>query len=211
MPSSNLVPSGKVRGLVDNATLIAALVRGDPGAGMELVDRFGSEVERLVTGALGVDSDRADIVQDVFMRIVERIHQLRDPAALRSWITSVTVFAVRGHLRWRRRWRWIRFLAPADVPEVPAPAHNPESHAVIRATYRVLDTLPEDERMAFSLRFIAEMELTEVAAACRVSLATIKRRLSRAEARFLEKARQDPLLTERIKRGRWTTGSKSAG
>ena len=188
----------------DNAALVAALVRGDGPAWAELVGRFGPDVERLVAGALGVDSDLADIVQDVFVRVMERIHQLRDPAALKSWIASVAVFAARGHIRRRRRWRWIRFLAPADIPDAPAPTSNPESHALVHSTYRLLDTLPENERLAFSLRFIAEMELTEVAAACGVSLATIKRRLTRAEVHFLEGARQDPLLNERIERGeRW--------
>ena len=190
--------------LTDNAALVAALVRGEPTAWTELVDRFGPDVQRLGAGALGVDSDLADIVQDVFVRVMERIHQLRDPAALKSWIASVAVFAARGHIRRRRRWRWIRFLAPADIPDTPAPTSNPESHALVSSTYRLMDTLPDNERMAFSLRFVAEMELTEVAAACGVSLATIKRRLTRAEIHFLEGARKDPSLNERIERGeRW--------
>ena len=84
--------------------------------------------------------------------------------------------------------------------------HGPqgETHEAVRATYRVLDAFPEDERIAFSLRFISEMQLTEVAAACRVSLATIKRRLARAEKRFVEAARNHPALCERLDAsGRW--------
>lgn len=188
----------------DNAALVAALVRGEPRAWNQLVNRFGPDVQRLVAGALGVDVDLADIVQDVFVRVMERIHQLRDPAALKSWIASVAVFAARGHIRRRRRWRWIRFLAPADIPDAPATTTSPESQALVNSTYRLLDTLPENERLAFSLRFIAEMELTEVAAACGCSLATVKRRLARAEVHFLAGARLDPALTERIERGeRW--------
>jgi RNA polymerase sigma-70 factor (ECF subfamily) len=80
-----------------------------------------------------------------------------------------------------------------------------ETHEAVRATYRVLDTLPDDERMAFSLRFISEMQLTEVAAACRVSLATVKRRLARAEKRFVEAAKDHPALRERLAQGgRWS-------
>ena len=64
--------------------------------------------------------------------------------------------------------------------------------------------LPDDERMAFSLRFISEMQLTEVAAACRVSLATVKRRLARAESRFVDAAKDHPALRERLQNGgRW--------
>lgn len=202
--SLGAAPGGGQAPSADNAALVAALIRGDSGAWDELVDRFGPHVQRLVAGALGVDADLADIVQDVFVRVMERIHQLRDPAALKGWIASVAVFTARGHIRRRRRWRWIRFLAPADIPETPAATASPESHALVNSTYRVLDTLPENERLAFSLRFVAEMELTEVAAACGCSLATIKRRLARAEEHFLAGARQDPALTERLARGeRW--------
>jgi RNA polymerase sigma-70 factor (ECF subfamily) len=56
--------------------------------------------------------------------------------------------------------------------------------------------LPADERIPFALRFIDGMELTEVARACTVSLATIKRRLSRAEQRFTAFAALEPALAE---------------
>jgi RNA polymerase sigma-70 factor (ECF subfamily) len=187
----------------DDAALIAALRMGDVRARVALVDRYGPYIERLVAGALGVDGDLADVVNDVFVSVFERIHQLRDPGALRGWLGSLAVFTARGYIRRRRRWRWIRFVAPEDVPDVPAPpVATLDQHRMVRATYRALDELPDDERMAFALRFISEMELTEVAAACGVSLATIKRRLARAEARFRAAASADPLLNERLERGR---------
>ena len=186
-----------VSGLDDRA-LVEALRRNEPWARTALIEKYEPHIERVVAGALGLDPDLADIIQDVFVRVLEGIHQLKDPGALRGWIGTLAVFTARGHIRKRRRWRWIRFLAPQDVPEVPAVPHNPEASATMRAMYRVLDTLPAEERLVFTLRFMAELELTEVAAACGVSLATIKRRLSRAEARFQEVACQDPLLSERL-------------
>jgi RNA polymerase sigma-70 factor (ECF subfamily) len=66
----------------------------------------------------------------------------------------------------------------------------------MRAVYRVLGGLNTDQRIAFALRFIAGMELTEVAASCGVSLATIKRRLGRAQSAFTSAARREPSLVE---------------
>ena len=54
--------------------------------------------------------------------------------------------------------------------------------------------MPADQRIAFSLRYIEGMSLHEVAEAAGCSLATIKRRLTRAQAAFLEASRKDPLL-----------------
>jgi RNA polymerase sigma-70 factor, ECF subfamily len=179
---------------LDDVALVEALRRGEPSARAALVERFESHVERMVTGALGLDPDLPDIIQEVFLRVLERVHQLKDPAALSSWVTSLAVFTARGHIRRRRRWRWIRFSAPQDLPEVPAGGLSPEAMATMRALYRLLDALSSEERLAFTLRFMSELELTEVAHACGVSLATIKRRLARAEARIREAAAGDPLL-----------------
>ena len=66
----------------------------------------------------------------------------------------------------------------------------------MQAVYRVLGGLDTDQRIAFALRFIAGMELTEVAASCGVSLATIKRRLSRAQNIFSAAAVREPALAE---------------
>jgi RNA polymerase sigma-70 factor (ECF subfamily) len=188
----------------DDAALVAALRRGDGRARVALVERFEPLVERLVAGALGIDSEIPDVVQDVFVAVLEGVHNLKDASALRSWIATLAVFTARGRIRRRRRWRWIRFVAPEEVPEVPVSRPQGETHEAVRATYAVLDSFPADERLAFSLRFVSEMQLTEVADACQVSLATVKRRLARAEKRFLEAAKTYPALRERLTRGnRW--------
>lgn len=182
------------------ADFVPALRRGEAWARTALVQKYHAKVERLVAGALGIDGDLMDVVQDVFVKVLKNVHQLKDPAALPGWIASLAVFTARGHIRHRRRWRWIRFLAPEDVPDLPIAGHDAEGSATMHAVYRAIDTLPTDERLAFSLRFVSELELTEVAAACQVSLATIKRRLARAEARFLAAAGTSPLLRERLER-----------
>ena len=64
----------------------------------------------------------------------------------------------------------------------------------LRATYRVLDRLTVEERAVFTLRYLDGMELTQVAVACDCSLATVKRRLSRAMARFAALATHEPAL-----------------
>lgn len=188
----------------DDTALLNGLVSRHPAAWNQLVVRFGPVVERVVASALGVDFELCDVIQEVFVHVLAHIHQLRDPQALRSWITTVAVFTALGHIRRRRRGRWICFLAPEDVPEVCEITASHEARSLLRSIYRVLEQLRSPERTAFSLRFIAGMELREVARASGVSVATVKRRLCRAESRFLAAARRDPALRERIERGlRW--------
>jgi RNA polymerase sigma-70 factor (ECF subfamily) len=123
---------------------------------------------------------------------------LDDPSRLRGWLSQVAVFTARGIIRRRRRRRWLRFYAPEDVPEESASATQPV-HDALRRARAILDRMDVDDRIAFALRFIDGMELTEVADACQVSLATIKRRLAAARARFEDAARHDPVLGEMLR------------
>ena len=62
-----------------------------------------------------------------------------------------------------------------------------------------------NDRIAFALRFIEGLTLPDGAAAAETSLATFKRRLVRAEKRFLAMARARPHLAQWIEEGtRWS-------
>lgn len=188
----------------DDAELVRAFRSGDPAARAALYDRHADHVHRVLYRMLGVDRDLADLHHDVFVRALVSLPKLQDPSALKAWLTMIAVHVARSAITRRRRWRWLGFLPDEDLPEVDAGSASGEVRDALRATYAVLGRLPADERIAFALRFIDGMELTEVAAACETSLATIKRRLARASARFEAEARAFPVLEEWLEGGtRW--------
>jgi RNA polymerase sigma-70 factor (ECF subfamily) len=80
------------------------------------------------------------------------------------------------------------------MPVAEANNADPEVLEALRCLYEILEKLPAELRIPFSLRFVDKMELTEVAEACDCSLATIKRRISKAERRFVLHARREPAL-----------------
>lgn len=187
----------------DDASLVTAMRAGHPGATTALFDRYGGHVRAVLARLIGLDTELADLLHDVFIAALDKIDQLQDPAQLKAWLTSIAVFTARGTIRKRARWRWLRIVD--EPPEVPVNAPSHVAREAVRRLYVVLDKLPADDRIAFALRFVQGMELTEVASACGVSLATIKRRLTKSEARFVELARNEPALVEWMEGGsRWT-------
>ncbi len=184
--------------------LIAGICEGQRNAAAALVDRYGTHIERVLWRVLGPDQELPDILNDVIAHALANVHQVRRGASLKSWLTQLAVFSARGVIRRRRRRSWLTFFGPSDVPEMLAPPVSPETHDVLVATYAILEQLPDEERIAFSLRFVGEMELTDVAAALGVSLATVKRILRRAESRFLTFAQRYPAVLDAIGNGsRW--------
>lgn len=188
-----------------DAGLARALRAGQPGAAATLFDRYGKHVERVLLRVLGPDPELEDLVQDVFVAALESIAQLSEPSALKAWLSKIAVFTARSRIRRRQRWRFLRFVPAEDLNDVVSEVPRVEASAALKSTYRVLAQLPADERIAFALRFMEGMDLTEVAAACSVSLATIKRRLSRAQSGFVRLARDCPALSEWLSGGsRWS-------
>jgi RNA polymerase sigma-70 factor (ECF subfamily) len=169
---------------------------GEPHAGAALFDRHASHVRRVLARVLGPDPELSDLVQDVFVAAISSLHRLEDPSALKAWLTRMAVFTARGRIRRRVRWRFLRFVSEDELPEPVAPEIDAEGSEALAAVYRVLNSLPTDERIAFALRVFDGMELTAVATACGVSLATIKRRLASANRRFSALAWQEPVLVD---------------
>ena len=181
-----------------DAALVAALREGGAGAGHALFSAYGGYVRRVLMRVLGPDPEIGDLTQDVFVAALESIHKLERPGALRGWLAQIAVFHARHCLRARKQWSILRFFSPEDMPPGRAREVDFEASEALRATYKLLAKLPVDERIVFTLRFVEGMGVSDVAAVCRVSLATTKRRLARAESRFAELARDEPSLSEWI-------------
>ena len=188
----------------DDTALLAALKVGHPGAVAAFYDRFATHVQRILLRVLGGDRELADVHHDVFVRALGSIGDVIEPAALKAWVTQVAVFTARTCIQRRSRRWWLRIMAPEEVPEAEATVPSGEVNEALRATYDVLEKLPPDERIAFALRFVDGMELTDVAKACDCSLATIKRKLQKAEKRFVTLASRQPVLLDWLEGGaRW--------
>jgi RNA polymerase sigma-70 factor (ECF subfamily) len=188
----------------DDAALVQALKAQVPEASTRLFDRYGAYLRGVLLRTLGADPDLTDLLHDVFVRAMEGIHRLESGRALRAWLTQTAVFTARGAIvKRQRRRRWQRLLG--DVPTTPSPPPDPAISAAVTSAFAALDRLAPDDRIAFCLRRLEQMEISEVATACRVSLSTAKRRLRRAEAKFLELTKDDPVLAPWTQEGgRWT-------
>jgi RNA polymerase sigma-70 factor, ECF subfamily len=187
--------------LDSDGAVVASLRAGERAGGAALYDRHHAYVRRVLTRVLGPDADLHDLIQEVFVAAIDSIDRLVDPNALRPWLASISVNRARVEFRRRSKSRLVKLSPQDELPELPAPTATPELDEAVRATYRVLAALPADERIPFALRFIDGMELAEIAQACGVSLATIKRRLSNAQKKFYKIAATYPELGDWVKGG----------
>jgi len=205
------VASGRVRALPivrDDVALVAGLRAGEAWARAALFDRQAPHVERILRRVLGGDryGELADLVQDAFVQALASLGHLRDAEALPAWMETIATRTAFRAIRARKARSFLLFWEPSRVPEPSASGVDPDVVEAHRRTYALLERMPTDERVIFALRYIDGMELERIAAIREVSLATLKRRLARAEQRFAHAAQRDGVLRPWLEEGgRWTT------
>jgi RNA polymerase sigma-70 factor (ECF subfamily) len=168
--------------------IAAGAARGDAASILQLYDRFGPLVNRLVWRVLGPDHEHNDIVHDVFISVLESIGRVKTPSLLEQWICSVTVNTVRNEIRKRRFYRVFHFASNADDYAVPS---DPDAHLALKRYYEVLDGMSANDRIVFTLRFIDGRRLAEIGSICDCSLAAVKRRMKRARTEFLKRVGEE--------------------
>lgn len=178
-----------------DAALAQAAQLGDARAPREIWRRYAPLVRRIVRRTLGPEYDVEDVVQDVFLRLFDKLSGLRDPAALRAFLVSISVRSVRYELR-RRRVRRLVGLSPApELHDLRVVSVDHESRQALSRLYMLLDRMNFRERTAFVLRFVEGMEIDDVAAALEVSVPTARRAIARAWDRMTLLANKDVALT----------------
>ncbi len=203
-PATNLMPTPRLQLVADQRSaepaesdvmLVAALCGQDLAAAGRLYDRYAANVRGMVHRMLGPDAELDDVVQDVFVAAITSISKLREPSLLKSWLLGIAVGKVRDHLRTRWRRRWLSFLPTEELPERAVPSTESQVD-IVQEVCSILDRLPPEERIALLLHRLEGLSLDEAAKTCNMSVSTFKRRVARAEAKFILRAKYHPALAE---------------
>jgi RNA polymerase sigma-70 factor (ECF subfamily) len=152
----------------------------------DLFRRYSRYVSAIGLRLLGRRDEVDDLVQDVFLAAMGGIDSVRDPGAIKAWLMTIAVRSARRRLRQRRMRAFLGLDHEVDYERVADRDAPPEKRLVIRRVYEVLDTMPANERIAWTLRHIQGERLQAVALLCDCSLATAKRRIAAASARVNE-------------------------
>jgi RNA polymerase sigma-70 factor (ECF subfamily) len=193
-PPFSSPPSRAQLAALSDAQLVSLGCGGETAALEALYRRHASFAIHLAARIEGSARDVEDIAHDAFVRAFERLADLTDRAAFRSWLGAIVVHAVRSRMRRQRLMNLLglgKGCDPVDLDALASSDASPHVRAQIAQIYALLRTLPTDDRIAWTLRCVEGHDLETVARMTRCSLATVKRRITRAQ-RFLEEHFVEP-------------------
>ena len=172
--------------------LIEGIIRRDRQAFGYLVSRYQEQVVKTAYYLTGNLEDAEDLSQDIFLEIMEAAKSFRHSASVSTWIYRITVNRSLNLIRRNKRREFIGRIGQMfklDDPdgiiqgsgnqkgEIPGQAVKPafpiedaENRRLIR---NAVDSLPENQRIAFVLNKFEELSYREISEVMNLSLASV--------------------------------------
>jgi RNA polymerase sigma-70 factor, ECF subfamily len=172
------------------AELLARCQAGDKTAWDTLVDAYWQRLFGYALRATGNAELAQDLVQETFLRIVQRLGRYDDQGKFEAWLFRILVNLVRDHGRSRSRHPTQSTVIESDgeriemtdevAGKVPAP-HEPLHHREeVDALQAALRKLPEGDRQILMLRHFADMPFKDIARTLNCPIGTVLARAHRA-------------------------------
>ena len=180
---------------LDDQELIRLLRQGDEAAFRQLVETYHERVMRLVLGILRDPVEAEDAAQETFIRIHEAIGGFREDARLSTWIHRIALNRALEKVR-RNRLRerlgaWLPGWVAQDRPGTRSawmdPGIRAEDREKAAALYRAIDSLPRNQRIAFTLVVVQRMRYDEVCPILGLGVKAVESLVSRAKVGLRKK------------------------
>lgn len=165
--------------------LAEAAAAGSRDAFDELVRRHQVAIVALARALMSGRGDPEDAAQEVFVRAWKSLRSFRGDSTFRTWLHRVAINVVRTSQARQGRLMKMFTGMRGDTPDPPS-AEDPVDQALARrqAIERALGTLPEDLRVAVTLRDMQGLDYREIAALLDVPIGTVESRIFRARQRL---------------------------
>jgi RNA polymerase sigma-70 factor, ECF subfamily len=162
--------------------LLAAHLRGDPGAFGVLVARHERRIYGLCLRILGNREDAEDATQEAFLAALRKAASFRRAAAFSTWLYRIAVNAATDQARRRGRARLVS-LDPEDAGLAAKPGTDlGEAVTAAVAVQTALTQVPEEFRVAVVLCDLYRVPYADAAQILEVPVGTVKSRVFRGRA-----------------------------
>jgi RNA polymerase sigma-70 factor (ECF subfamily) len=142
-----------------------------------LIARWHEPLWRYAVRVTGDPDASADLVQEVWLRVLRGFGRLREAARFQAWLFGIARRVLMDRLR-------VRYAGPqfdeVDLTALPDPAPDADREEEIALLETGLSQLPVLEREVLVLFYLQELSLNDIAEIAGIPVGTVKSRLFRA-------------------------------
>jgi RNA polymerase sigma-70 factor, ECF subfamily len=167
--------------------------RGDIAGLQVLFDLHRSKVLNLSWRMLGSEHEAEDALQEIFIKVFDRVKNYRGDSAFSTWVYRMTTNHCLDILRRRKI---LSFMGFENVPEIQ---DKKDSEKAVNLGFspviaKTLEKLPEKQKLCLLMREMDDLSYEDIALALQLSLGTVKSNIHRAKA-FLKESLEKEGLT----------------
>lgn len=181
--------------------LVARVQRGDRRAFDLLVVKYQHRILSLVGRFVGDFAEAQDVTQEAFIKAYRALPKFRGESAFYTWMYRIAVNTAKNHLVSRGRKTPTHDIDPEDAEflgdhaamrDIESPDGLLQRDQLRQVVFSAIEELPEDLRMAITLREIDGLSYEEIAEAMDCPIGTVRSRIFRAREAIDKK--MEPLL-----------------
>jgi RNA polymerase sigma-70 factor (ECF subfamily) len=182
--------------------LVEKVQKGDQQAFNLLVIKYQHKVASLVSRYVP-QADVPDVAQESFIKAYRAIGSFRGDSAFYTWLYRIAVNTAKNYLVAQDRRPPASDLEASDaenfesagaLKEISNPENLMLSDELKRVVFRTIESLPEDLRMAITLRELDGLSYEEIAEVMDCPVGTVRSRIFRAREAIDEKVQ--PLIQQ---------------
>ncbi|WP_286341672.1 MULTISPECIES: RNA polymerase sigma factor RpoE [unclassified Ferrimonas] len=169
--------------------LVERVQQGDKQAFNLLVMKYQHKVANLISRYVKNQGDVADVAQEAFIKAYRALPNFRGESAFYTWLYRIAVNTAKNYLVSQGRRppatdvdaEEAEFYDGADaLREHASPERQLLSDEIKRAVFSTIETLPEELRVAITLRELEGMSYEEIATVMECPVGTVRSRIFRA-------------------------------
>ena len=174
--------------------LIEQIKGGSKTAVRKFCDQYRLRLEQFVSKKVSDRNDVEEIVQDVFISVLDSLPMYQGRCSLFTWICSIAKHEVADFYR-RKKIKQVVFSKLPFLEKLVSKALGPElafqEKETKRKIWQTLKKLSEGYSQILRLKYIDDLSMKQIAVKIGISVKAVESRLSRARLAFQKAYEQD--------------------
>jgi len=178
--------------------LVERVQNGDKKAFDVLVGKYQHKIVSLISRYVSDHAEAMDVAQEAFIKAYRAMQRFRGDSAFYTWLYRIAINTAKNHLVAQNRRPPLsdvdaqdaeQFQVDTRLKEQDSPEHELLKEEIERTIHEAIADLPEDLRIAITLREMEGMSYEEIATTMDCPIGTVRSRLHRARNMLKDKLR----------------------
>lgn len=171
--------------LMADSVVIEKVLQGQTEMFEILMRRNNKLLYRTIRSYIDIDADVQDIMQDVYVKAYQKLHQFHNDALFSTWLVRIGINQALEHKRKSKKHLTVTISKEIGTLQIAdAETMNPENKTIyLESTAFIeaaVDALPRKYKIVFMLKEVEGLEIAEISKILDLSSSNVKVRLHRA-------------------------------